>query len=59
MEPEIDRSHWKVGQRVMRKDSDQLGVVVQVEGGVVKVKWDRGQTSYYHPGEPGNVKPAE
>jgi hypothetical protein len=59
MEPEVDRSHWKVGQRVARKDSDELGTVVEVDRGVVKVKWDRGKTSYYHPGEPGNVKLAE
>ena len=25
----------------------------------MKVKWDGGSTSYYRPGEPGNVKLAE
>jgi hypothetical protein len=33
-----------------------LGTIVDVEHGVVKVKWDRGKTSYYHPGFPANVK---
>jgi hypothetical protein len=59
MEPEFDRSHWKAGQRVMRKDSDELGTIAEVDRGVVKVKWDRGKTSYYQPGQPGNVKLAE
>jgi hypothetical protein len=57
MEP--DRNDWKVGQRVARRDSDELGTIVEMDRGVVKVKWDRGQTSYYQPGEPGNVKLAE
>jgi hypothetical protein len=59
MEPEVDRSAWTVGQRVTRKDSDELGAVVEVYLGVVKVRWDGGSTSYYRPGEPGNVKLAE
>jgi hypothetical protein len=59
MEPEVSRTSWKVGQRVARKNSDELGVVVEVAHGVVKVKWDRGKTSYYRPDEPGNVKFAE
>jgi hypothetical protein len=59
MEPPVDRTGWKVGQRVARKDSDELGAVVEADRGVVKVKWDRGKTSYYRPGEPGNVKRAE
>ena len=59
MEPAVDRSDWKVGQRVVRKDSDELGIIVEVCRGVVKVKWDLGKTSYYRPHEPGNVKLAE
>jgi hypothetical protein len=59
MEPEVDRSGWKIGQRVARKDSDLLGTIVEVDRGVVKVKWDGGKTSYYLPSEPGNVKLAE
>jgi len=50
---------WRVGQRVARKDSDELGTVVEVDSGLVKVKWDRGRTSYYRPRKPGNVKIAE
>jgi hypothetical protein len=59
MEPHVDRSIWKVGQRVSRKNSDELGLVVQLVRGVVKVKWDRGRTSYYRPDMPANVKLAE
>jgi hypothetical protein len=57
MEPVVDRANWKVGQRVARKDSDELGVIVDVDHGVVKVKWDRG--CYYRPDARGNVKLAE
>jgi hypothetical protein len=59
MEPQVDRSIWKVGQRVSRKNSDELGLVAQVVRGVVKVKWDRGRTSYHRPDMPANVKLAE
>jgi hypothetical protein len=55
----MDRGNWKVGQGVSRKNSDELGVVVDVDHGVVKVKWHRGRTSYYHPDMPANVKLAE
>jgi hypothetical protein len=50
---------WKPGQRVSRRDSAELGVVVSVDRRVVKVKWDRGRTSYYHPDMPANLKLAE
>jgi hypothetical protein len=59
MEPKVDRSNWKAGQRVVRKDSDELGTVVEAYLGFIKVRWDSGSTSYYRPGEPGNVKLAE
>jgi hypothetical protein len=60
MEPEVDRSNWKIGQRVARKDGVELGVVVNVDRRrVVKVKWERGRTSYYRPDVPANVKLAE
>jgi hypothetical protein len=59
MEPKVDRSDWKRSQRVARKDSDELGTIAEIDRGVVKVKWDRGKTSYYLPGESGNVKLAE
>jgi hypothetical protein len=59
MKPEDDRSAWRVGQRVARKVSDELGVIVEVDRGVVKVKWDRGKTSYFRPEALGNVKLAD
>jgi hypothetical protein len=59
MEPEVDRSNWRPGQRVSRRDSAELGVVVNVDRRVVKVKWERGRTSYYRPDVPANVKIAE
>jgi hypothetical protein len=59
MGPRSERADWQVGQRVARKNSNELGVVVEVDRGVVKVKWDRGATSYYRLEAPGNVKLAE
>jgi hypothetical protein len=57
MESTIDRSKSRVGQRVACKSGDELGIVVDVNNhGVVKVKWDRGRTSYYHPKMPANLK---
>jgi hypothetical protein len=59
MEPEVHRSNWKPGQRVSRRDGAELGVVVNVDRRVVKVKWERGRTSYYRPDVRANVKLAE
>jgi hypothetical protein len=50
-----DRSNWLAGLRVTRKDSEELGTVVKVNGNI-KVKWDSGQTSYFQHGEPSNVR---
>jgi hypothetical protein len=51
---------WRVGQRVTRKNRDELSTVAKVnQGGTVKVKWDNGRTSYYRPDAQGNVKLAE
>ena len=55
----MDPRHWQIGQRVSRKNSDELGFVVEVDRGVVKVKWNGGRTSYYRPGFPANVKVEE
>jgi hypothetical protein len=56
----LDRARWRVGQRVARKDNQELGVIVDIDQrGVVKVKWDRGRTSYYRPEAPANVKLTE
>jgi hypothetical protein len=52
-----DRVNWRVGQRVSRKDSRQLGTVIEKDG-TIKVKWDDGRTSYYRHKTPGNVKKA-
>jgi hypothetical protein len=47
---------WRVGKRVARQNSDELGTIVAVDAEKVKVKWDRGRTSYYRPDKPGNVR---
>ena len=47
---------WRVGQRVARKDSNELGTNVEADAQKVKVKWDRGKTSYFRLDKPGNVK---
>jgi hypothetical protein len=44
------------GQRVSRKDSEEEGTVVEADGGI-KVKWDRGRTSYYRRDQRANVRP--
>jgi len=55
-EPEA-RANWRVGQRVSRKNSGELGTVTQKDG-TIKVKWDDGKTSYFRHKESGNVKKA-
>jgi hypothetical protein len=48
---------WQIGRRVARKDGEELGAVVEVgQLGTIKVRWDRGSTSYYRLDRPGNVK---
>lgn len=49
------RSRWQVGLRVSRRDSDELGTVVEADG-KVKVKWDGGSTSVFLHGQDVNVK---
>jgi len=53
--PTADRDTWRIGQRVSRIDSEDLGTVVQTNGSI-KVKWDAGSTSYFRHGEPANIK---
>jgi hypothetical protein len=53
-----DSTTWQVGRRVSRKNSDELGTIVEANGNI-KVKWDGGKTSYYRRGLPGNVKLAD
>jgi hypothetical protein len=50
------RAYWPVGTRVSRKtDIAEQGTVIEQDG-VIKVKWDLGQTSYYRHGELANVQ---
>jgi hypothetical protein len=50
MTTSTDRVMWPVGLRVSRKDTDELGTVVEHDGHI-KVKWDGGETSSYRHGE--------
>ena len=50
-----DYPSWRVGQRVRRKDSEELGTVVSSNGNI-KVKWDNGATSYFKRGQPAKVR---
>ena len=49
------RAAWRVGQRVWRKDTQELGTVIE-NNGSIKVKWDAGRTSYFRHGEAANIK---
>jgi len=53
--PTLDRKSWPVGLRVSRKDTQELGTVVEQDG-KIKVKWDDGKTSYYRCGDEANVQ---
>jgi len=53
--PDRDRTTWHVGQRVARKNTQELGTVVE-HNGSMKVKWDGGRTSYFRHSENANVK---
>jgi hypothetical protein len=46
-----------VGERVVRKSNAEGGTVVEANGNI-KVKWDKGSTSYYRRGDQGNVRKA-
>jgi hypothetical protein len=59
MKPSNQRLIVIGGRRVARINGNELGVVVEMVRRVVKVKWDRGKTSYYRPDMPANVKLAE
>ena len=49
---------WRIGQRVCREDSQELGTIVEADH-QIKVKWDGGGTSYFERDKPSNVKLAE
>lgn len=46
---------WTVGKRVLRPNRTDSGTIVEVAG-QIKVKWDRGRTSYFDAGCEGNVE---
>lgn len=46
---------WRAGERVSRKNSDDLGFIVEVAE-LIKVKWDSGRTSYYRRDRSANVR---
>jgi hypothetical protein len=50
-----DRLRWRIGRRVSRKDTDELGTIVDTDG-EIKVKWDGGRTSYFRRYKPANVR---
>jgi hypothetical protein len=50
-----NRATWPVGQRVSRKNTEELGTVIANDGSI-KVKWDTGRTSYFRHSEAANVK---
>ena len=41
--------------RSIRKDSEKLGIVTEING-TIKIEWDGGRTSYFRHGERGNIK---
>jgi hypothetical protein len=50
-----NRATWRVGQRVSRKTTGELGTVIETDG-AIKVKWDGGRTSYFRHSESANVQ---
>ena len=40
---ETELAGWRAGQRVSRKDTEELGTIVEANG-KIKVKWDGGRT---------------
>ena len=46
---------WRVGQRVCREDSQELGTIIEADH-QIKVRWDNGQTSYFERDQTSNVK---
>ena len=50
-----DRAKWRVGQRVSRKDTEEQGIISEANN-QIKVKWDRGRTSYYRRNTPADIE---
>ncbi len=51
----VDRTTWEVGQRVSRKSTGELGMVVEINDSI-KVKWDGGSVSFFDYSTPGDVE---
>lgn len=51
----VDRTTWEVGQRVSRKSTGELGMVVEIND-LIKVKWDGGSVSFFDYSTPGDVE---
>ena len=50
------REGWRVGRRVCREHSLELGTIIQATNREIKVKWDSGETSYFDRDQPSNVR---
>jgi hypothetical protein len=55
IKPTLGAALLQVGQRVSRKNTDELGTVTEANGRV-KVKWDSGRTSYFRRLKSANVR---
>jgi len=55
MNPNQQGTDWRVGARVVRKDSEEFGTIVEADDNI-KVNWDDGRTSYFHRDKPANVQ---
>ena len=54
----LDAATLQAGQRVSRKTTGELGMVIEADG-EVKVKWDRGGTSYFRRNKSADVRLVE
>jgi hypothetical protein len=50
------RNWFKEGQRVARKDTGEVGTIVEAGRNQIKVKWEGGKTSYFKRGQVGNFR---
>jgi hypothetical protein len=54
----FDAATLRMGERVSRTDTEELGTVVGANG-KIKVKWDGGKTSYFRRDQRANVRRQE
>ena len=52
---ESSRAMRRVGQRVSRKETEELGTIIEIDG-KIKMKWDGGRTSHFRHGDAANVE---